>query len=193
MKKYKLLKDLPNIKVGTIFESNGTDYKGEVYYFVGNTINISELTIRNNPDWFEEIKNELIKEPNYPKSWEELNVKKGWFIKNQYIQEVENHIKSDKTKDLFAIEKQAQSALAFAQLSQLHKAMIDEYNRVNNCDWKHDWNDVTAIGRVVRCYSYLTVAFEVTNVYNPLVFPTRELAKFSLTHHRELWKQYYQL
>lgn len=114
---------------------------------------------------------ELIKEPDYPKSWFKLK---------------HNDKKAD--SEILSVQE-----LCFRRLQDLHKVIIDEYNKFNNCDWKPDWNNEISVGRIIRCYDYLVVTFEQTNVYHHLVFPTRELAEFSLKHHKDLWKQYYQL
>ena len=127
------------------------------------------------------------KEPNYPKSWEELNITR---FKGHCIDFAVNRLDN---KDVFASEKQAESSLAFAQLSQLHKAMIDEYNRINNCDWKPNWNNQFGKNWVVcRLYNDLKI-FCKDSDYHHLTFPTEEMAQFSLDYHKELWEQYYEL
>jgi hypothetical protein len=126
---------------------------------------------------------ELIKEPDYPKSLEEV---KSHILETNYSTEFSRNIVTGNST-------QYDSLLAFSLLTVLHKAMIDEYNRVNNCDWHPDWNDgLTEKYSVIRLCSYLDVS-DYINIYNPLSFPSRELAEFSLLHHENLWKQYYEL
>lgn len=66
--KFKLKKDLPNVKVGTIGECFLDGEFAKIHTFGGSKY--TEEFIRNNPDWFEEIK-----EPEY-------NI--GDYIKFQY-------------------------------------------------------------------------------------------------------------
>ena len=141
---------------------------------------------------------ELIKEPNYPKSWDNMIRKEGlsghsiesYIDKSYPSDEVLYHY----SKGVFNTEKQAQSALAFAQLSQLHKVMIDEYNKVNNCDWKPDWTNEFNNKKycVFRNENELKTSYCYSQYFH-LSFPTKELAEFSLKHHESLWKQYYEL
>jgi hypothetical protein len=129
---------------------------------------------------------ELIESPNYPKSWEELDVKRD----NGYT--IDINVNRLDNKDVFATEQQAKSVLAFAQLTQLHKAMIDEYNRFNDCEWKPDWTKIISKFLVSRFEDYLKVGICYCE-FAPLVFPTEELAEFSLEYHRELWENYYEI
>lgn len=54
MKKYKLLKDLPYIKAGIIYEQDWNQYKSEKQDWITDYLN--KNIIENNPEWFEEIK-----------------------------------------------------------------------------------------------------------------------------------------
>ena len=56
MKKYKLLKDLPYIKAGIIYEQDWNQYKSEKQDWITDYLN--KNIIENNPEWFEEIKEE---------------------------------------------------------------------------------------------------------------------------------------
>ena len=140
---------------------------------------------------------ELTKEPNYPKSWDNMIRTEGlsgyniesYIDKSYPSDEVLYHY----SKGVFNTEKQAQSALAFAQLSQLCKVMIDEYNKVNNCDWKPDWtNDNQDKFVITRSRNRLNLFVSKTE-WRPLAFPDKISVEFSLLHHESLWKQYYEL
>ena len=48
MKKYKLLKDLPGIGKGTIFNENDSAYKSQGFSY-------AKAMVEDNPDWFEKI------------------------------------------------------------------------------------------------------------------------------------------
>jgi len=58
MKKYKLLKDLPDLKAGAILYVNGCD--GGFFYDGGEYTHpqymYSEETVYSQPEWFEEVK-----------------------------------------------------------------------------------------------------------------------------------------
>lgn len=126
---------------------------------------------------------ELVKEPNYPKSLEDI---KSHMLETNYSTDFCRSI-------VTAIPEQYQSLIAFSLLTVLHKAMIDKYNRINNCDWYPDWNDGnTEKYSIIRLCSYLDVS-DYINIYNPLAFPEKSMAEFSLKHHENLWKQYYEL
>ena len=60
MKSYKLLKDLPDLASGVIFEHDGFR---EQYSYGNNSRSYHSYTIENNPEWFEEVK-----EKEYEKS-----------------------------------------------------------------------------------------------------------------------------
>jgi len=53
MKQYKLLKDLPDLASGVIFEHDGFR---EQYSYGNNSRSYHSYTIENNPEWFEEVK-----------------------------------------------------------------------------------------------------------------------------------------
>ena len=136
----------------------------------------------------------LLKKPEYPKSWEELEKVKGWYI-DEYSNINEQFMLCNtvlSSKNMFATKKQAESTIAFAQLSQLHKKMIEIYNAENNCDWKANYNDYNQ-KYIIDRYKNNLVIKPNTFIYYSLVFPTRRLAEFSLEHHKKLWEQYYEL
>lgn len=136
---------------------------------------------------------ELIKEPDYPKFWEELKRIEGFCADGDRIIWVQDYVQNNELKDVFATNKQCESIIAFAQLSQLHKAMIDEYNKFNNCDWKPDWNDNEQTKYCILLNKNELKVIPNFTVFRHLSFPTRELAEFSLLHHKKLWEQYYEL
>lgn len=68
---YKLLKDLPNIKKGSIFVYNFENASHPNFYIAGQDhkystfIDFPEQLLKDNPDWFEEIKElEKVEKPN---------------------------------------------------------------------------------------------------------------------------------
>ena len=62
MKKYRLLKDLPDSKAGDIYELISA-YGGDTAYYLGGDPDLSywrPINVENNPEWFEEVKEEYI-------------------------------------------------------------------------------------------------------------------------------------
>lgn len=58
MRKFKLLKDLPNLKAGTIFEETVADHYTTITgdkWGDGDNLYYGSQTIKNNPEWFSEI------------------------------------------------------------------------------------------------------------------------------------------
>ncbi len=138
--------------------------------------------------WGANIKDcELIKEPELPKSWEELKEVKGYYINNrsEIVGYVAGNSDNKICKNIFNNEKQALSSLAFAQLSQLVKVM--------NGDWQPDFNDGTQSKYYVQRWKDELSMCSGFYKFHPLVFPTEKLAEFSLEHHRKLWEEYYEL
>jgi hypothetical protein len=117
----------------------------------------------------------------WPKTWEELDLSSGWEIEaDGGIYWVGGTIGGA----TFATKAQVESALAFAQLSQLHKQIVG--------DWVADWSNKIHGKFVVEVCGGLHVIEMFSTKYH-LAFQTREQAEFSLTHHRELWEKYWML
>lgn len=106
---------------------------------------------------------ELIKEPELPKSWLELNINQKKSINGILPPEV----------------------VAYRQLKDLVKVM--------NGDWIPDWGNLNQKKYFIRREKgELGVRFGYYYFVH-LVFQTEALAKFSLEHHRKLWEDYYEL
>ena len=120
----------------------------------------------------------------WPKTWEELGEMKGYFIYNTSEIISGNFTGSRANRNTFATKAQAESALAFAQLSQLHKAIVG--------DWVADWSNKIHGKFVVEVCGGLHVIEMFSTKYH-LAFETREQAEYSLTHHRDLWEKYWML
>lgn len=123
---------------------------------------------------------ELIKEPNYPKSWKDLKMQKGY---SKYGK-VECSSIVTSIGEIFATELQILSAIAYAQLSQLVAEM--------NGDWQPNWDNSELKYGIRRFGNYLAKS-NIIGEYLPLVFKTVEARDFSFEFHKDLWKTYYQL
>jgi hypothetical protein len=116
----------------------------------------------------------------WPKTWEELGKKRGFFIDNYSVIYPAGYLIY---KNIFATQQQAESALAFAQLSQLHKAIVG--------DWVADWSDTSHCKWCVLANWNEFLILDVFTTTCILPFQTEEQAQFSLNHHRELWEKYW--
>jgi hypothetical protein len=121
-----------------------------------------------------------------PKSWKELEKISGYYINyNNEIEEVEKEKLYEFDKKLFKTEKQALSALAMSQLSQLMS--------VYNDGWEPDWNDNDKYKRCIRRSRESIIIVSNIYSYSFLTFKTKEIAEEFLKNFEELIKQYYML
>ena len=133
---------------------------------------------------------ELGIEPLLPKTWESLDQISGyWITEDASLQWADRVFPSNACSQMiYSNDKQAKSALAFAQLSQLAKAM--------NGDWESDWKNTDEDKYTIqsRCDSSFLLSIDCRNVtMSHITFKTEELAEFSLKHHRELWEDYWMI
>jgi len=150
--------------------------------------NYTVLTL-DDKNRYEKIEDcELIKESEYPKRWEDLPNIVGYCLDEDSelmsVQEI-NCLHHSSWKGVYSNEKQAISALAFAQLSQLHKAIVGS--------WVPDWVENKNTKYVIERYNNELNVITIWTKFYPLAFPVKEMAEFSLKYHEQLWKQFYQL
>lgn len=172
-RKFKLLKELPQCPVGTILT---VDCEGAWVHAAGTGFKIPIKVLEDYPEWFEEI-------TELPKSWNDLDKIPGYYLKGSGCVD---YTAMSRLKYVFATEAQAKSALAFAQLSQLIKVMNDGWEPTFE-DKKHyivSSNDTCRLHGLIINWTY---------IIKHLPFKTRELAEFSLKHHRELWEDYWMI
>jgi hypothetical protein len=134
---------------------------------------------------------ELNPKPKLPKNWVKLETITGYWISKDssvclagtcFIAEYDNTDKEH--KNVFATKKQAESALAMAQLSQLMK--------VYNDGWEADWNDGTDKACIIRRSSNIAVCY-YTSVYQFLTFKTQLIRDEFLKNFEPLIRQYFML
>lgn len=138
MKKYKLLKDLPGLKTGTIFEINGDkvvmstrDYKAPVHRPSANVI-------QKHPDWFEKVKEEV-----HPLLWKPEKGETYFFLEHKVIREAMwlDHDEIDKsywlTGNCFPSEELAQASYNQQLAYMEYIRAIAEFNE----GWEPDWSD----------------------------------------------------
>jgi hypothetical protein len=129
-------------------------------------------------------KEELTKK-QLPKSWKELAEVKGFYVTSSCDINPFIEITKDTSKNTFATQKQAESALAKAQLSQLMKAY--------NGDWEADWyNDDQEKFCVARRGNVLTSKNSFT-AYEFIALVDSKLRDAFFENFQELIKTYYEL
>lgn len=157
-------------------------------------INLSIVQARQilteHPEWRETVLSEFSDgelgiEPSYPTRWEDLpsTIVGYWINESSKILSANDDI-SESMKMVFATKAQAQSSLAFAQLSQLAKVM--------NAGWEPDWENDIEVKYIIEYFKGLVVV-DYTSIKSHICFKTKELAEFSLKHHEVLWKQYWMI
>jgi hypothetical protein len=164
--KYKLLKDIPGANAGTIFTQ--WDDPSEVFSPERKEFPRVNKAAIDDVTWFEPVN-------EWPKTWEELEVS-GYYINGS--------VSKFYDKSIFPTDAHAKSALTFAQLSQLAKAI--------NGDWEPDWIDVH-LKYTVKCMHDKLAVDSTLSIKYLICFETKEAAEFSLEHHRELWEQYWMI
>lgn len=109
----------------------------------------------------------------------------GWYLGDDYVYKETNEENTDRST--FKTEKQAKSALAYAQLTQL--MALPEYNG----DWVADWNNshqdkysIYRVRRIMEIWNY-------SAVYYPIHFKSREISERFLKNNIDLLKQYFEM
>lgn len=99
----------------------------------------------------------------------------------------ENFRASFDSKCCFKTEKQAKSALAYAQLTQL--MALPEYNG----DWVPDWSDNDNVKHVIRRY-FNEIDFDYySNTHHFLAFKSAEIRDRFYENNYDLLKEYFEL
>lgn len=134
-------------------------------------------------DTLEELYPEL-KPSVVPNSWKDLKEINGYIVDNLSDVCSRSLITYSKNKNVFATGKQAKSALAYAQLTQLMKATGD-------CDV--NWDNPNKMKHTIERYSDAIKRNTVCSIYNPIAFKTESIRDEFFNKHQELLKQYYEL
>lgn len=98
----------------------------------------------------------------------------------------ENFRASFGSKCCFKTEKQAKSALAYAQLTQL--MALPEYNG----DWVPNWSDDNTKFIIRRCGNQIDFDF-YTKTYYPISFKKAEIRNRFLKNNLDLLKEYFEI
>lgn len=127
-----------------------------------------------------------IKESKLPKRWDELESIGGYWIDQlAKIKEYGGMNAFIHNQNVFATEKQAKSALAYAQLTQLMKAY--------NGDWVADWDDVEESKFCIYSEGYGLVKTINKCIFQFIHFKNAELRDHFMEHHEGLIKQFFMI
>ena len=128
-------------------------------------------------------------EPKYPKSWNEAfvgNNISGYWIGSSGEIRVANRTALRDDKNTFKYQEQADSALAYAQLTQLMALPCF------NGDWKPNWNDANDTKYSIAFYDsklYINVSYTYQHF---LTFKSKEKAQIFLGLYKDLINVFFQ-
>ena len=125
----------------------------------------------------------------YPKSWREAFIGSricGYWIGNQSEIREANRKAIYSDKNVFKTEKQAKSALAYAQITQL--MALPCYNG----DWVPDWNEAITKYCIERTNKNLKKS-EHCHLFIPICFKSSEVRDAFLQNNEKLLKQYFEM
>ena len=109
----------------------------------------------------------------------------GWYLGCNSVYKETNEENTDKST--YKTEKQAKSALAYAQLTQL--MALPEYNG----DWVPDWSDDDNVKHVIRRY-FNEIDFDYySNTHHFLAFKSAEIRDKFYENNYDLLKEYFEL
>ena len=126
----------------------------------------------------------------YPKSWEEqfqYGVIKGYCIEVGSIEKTDYDRCSIEDKGTFKTEKQATSALAYAQLTQL--MALPCYNG----DWVPNWDDLSQQKYFITRLKSDLVKINFSSYFCFLAFKSEKVRDVFLENHFDLIDKFYEL
>ena len=129
-------------------------------------------------------------EPKYPESWNEAfisKVIKGFYVEGRSIEHMRHDKCTVEDKGTFKTEKQAASALAYAQLTQL--MALPCYNG----DWVPNWDDSNQEKYCITRMKYNIVKLDYSGYFSFLAFKSEKVRDAFFNNHMDLIKQFHQL
>ena len=129
-------------------------------------------------------------EPKYPKSWNEAFISeaiKGYYIEGSSIEHTGHNKCTIEDRGTFKTEKQAASALAYAQLTQL--MALPCYNG----DWTPNWDDPNQEKYCITRMKYDIVKLDYSGYFSFLAFKSEKVRDEFFNNHMDLIKQFHQL
>ncbi len=138
---------------------------------------------------FEYIKYKKVKS-EYPKSWNEAfvgNNVSGYWVGSSGEIRVANRTALRDDKNTFKYEEQAESALAYAQLTQL--MALPCYNG----DWTPNWDDPNQERYCITRMKYDIVKLDYSGYFSFIAFKSEKVRDEFFNNHMDLIKQFHQL
>ena len=138
---------------------------------------------------FEYIKYKKVKS-EYPKSWDEAfvgNNVSGYWVGSSGKIRIANKVAIRDDKNTFKYEEQAESALAYAQLTQL--MALPCYNG----DWTPNWDDPNQEKYCITRMKYDIVKLDYSGYFSFLAFKSSKIRDAFFDNHMDLIKQFHQL
>ena len=151
--------------------------KEEAQKLIGQDETMDSIIYRTFPE---------LKVKSLPKKWEDLKEISGFFV--DIFSDIESNGQDKvcyENKNIFYTKKQARSALAMAQLSQLMAAY--------NGDWVADWGDFEQKKYIIERVKNKINKNGTTFYYTFLSFKTSELRDEFLKNFEPLIKEYFEL
>lgn len=148
-----------------------------------NKLNIKITTEEERADYIKQLQEMEIEKP--AQKWSEGGAIDGYYVNAlSKIIPLNNYYRNDDSKNTFKTKAQAESILAYAQLTQLMAEV--------NGDWE------SSLSEYVECistYNNKLVGREVSTLsyYEPMCFKTAEIRDKFLADHQELLKTYFQI
>ena len=125
-----------------------------------------------------------LKEPNWPKSWEDLGDIEGCFIDGNSKNWILFSTSDAKNRNIAPTSADCESILAFCQLRQLAERMNDGWEQSeDNRGYTVNYIFDKGLRSIIASSSYKEL----------IVFKTIQMAEFSLKHHKELWEKYWKV
>ena len=132
----------------------------------------------------------LVKKSIYPEDWEEHfidNYIEGFYIEGEYAEYSSITSCGHYDKSVFKTKKQAQTSIAYAQLTQL--MALPCYNG----DWVPNWENKEQIKYCIVRYNNTIGTSTVDSDFKFLAFKSKEIRDIFLENHLNLIKQFYEL
>ena len=128
-------------------------------------------------------------EPKCPKSFEDAfagNTISGYEVSSHSVWAADEQSEKDYVKNRFKTEKQALSALAYAQLTQL--MALPCYNG----DWVPNWDDLSQQKYFIIRLKSDIVKLDYSSYFSFLAFKSEKVRDEFFNNHMDLIKQFYQ-
>jgi hypothetical protein len=118
--------------------------------------------------------------------WEDLREIDGYFIReDSMIGQLEGYSAEQYNRNIFPTREDAESSLALAQLLQIRRAMIG--------DWEPDWDDMNQDKFCIVRLGNMLYIEQYNASYRELSFPEEQMARGFLENNEELVNRYFKL